>query len=109
MYQGRPSYDLGPGADVLDGCPKETGMVMLVRSMGPDIIATDEIGKREDVYAIEAALCAGIGILTTIHGSRYEDIVSSGIGEAVSKRAFHKLIFLSNNPKTGSIKEIIDA
>ena len=106
MYLGKPSYDVGPRTDVLDGCPKETGMIMLIRSMGPDIIATDEIGKKEDIYAIEAALCAGIGIITTIHGNTYEDIVSSGIGEAVLNRAFQKMIFLSNDPKTGSIKEI---
>jgi stage III sporulation protein AA len=76
--------------------------------MSPDLIATDEIGKREDCHAIEAAVCAGISLLTTIHGSSYEDVMSSGIGELVEKGVFERLIFLSNIPAIGSISAIRD-
>lgn len=108
MYNGKPSYDLGLRTDILDGCPKEKGMIMLIRSMSPALIATDEIGKREDCHAIEAAVCAGISILTTIHGSCYEDVIRSGIGELVEKGVFERLIFLSNLPAIGSISAIRD-
>lgn len=108
MYNGRPSYDLGIRTDVLDGCPKEKGMIMLIRSMSPDLIATDEIGKREDCHAIESAVCAGISLLTTIHGSSFEDVRNSGIGELVEKGVFERLIFLSNVPAIGSIAAIRD-
>jgi len=108
MYNGQPSYDLGPRTDILDGCPKEKGMIMLIRSMSPDLIATDEIGKKEDCLAIETAVCAGVSLLTTIHGSRYEDIKDSGIGELVEKGVFERLIFLSNIPAIGSISAIRD-
>ncbi|HYE67229.1 MAG TPA: stage III sporulation protein AA [Anaerovoracaceae bacterium] len=108
MYNGQSSYDLGGRTDILDGCPKEKGMIMLIRAMSPDLIATDEIGKREDCHAIEAAVCAGISLLTTIHGSSYEDVMSSGIGELVEKGVFERLIFLSNIPAIGSISAIRD-
>ena len=108
MYNGQSSYDLGDRTDILDGCPKEKGMIMLIRAMSPDLIATDEIGKREDCHAIEAAVCAGISLLTTIHGSSYEDVMSSGIGELVEKGVFGRLIFLSNIPAIGSISTIRD-
>lgn len=108
MYNGKPSYDLGIRTDVLDGCPKEKGMIMLIRSMSPDIIATDEIGKKEDCHAIEAAVCAGVGLLTTIHGSNYADVKNSGIGEMVERGVFERLIFLSNVPAIGSIAAIRD-
>lgn len=108
MYNGLPSYDLGTRTDVLDGCPKEKGMIMLIRSMSPDLIATDEIGKQEDCNAIEAAVCAGISLLTTIHGNGYEDVVRSGIGELVKKGIFERLIFLSNIPAIGSVSAIRD-
>lgn len=108
MYNGQSSYDLGDRTDILDGCPKEKGMIMLIRAMSPDLIATDEIGKREDCHAIEAAVCAGISLLTTIHGSSYEDVISSGIGELVEKGVFERLIFLSNIPAIGSISAIRD-
>lgn len=108
MYNGKPSYDLGFRTDVLDGCPKEKGIVMLIRSMSPDLIATDEIGKRDDCNAIETAVCAGVSLLTTIHGSSYEDVIHSGIGELVQQGVFERLIFLSNLPAIGSISAIRD-
>jgi stage III sporulation protein AA len=108
MYNGQPSYDLGPRTDILDGCPKDKGIIMLIRSMSPDLIATDEIGKQEDCRAIEAAVCAGISLLTTIHGNSYEDVRNSSIGELVAKGIFERLIFLSNVPAIGSISAIRD-
>ncbi len=106
-YNGEPSYDLGGRTDVLDGCPKAEGILMLIRAMSPDVIITDEIGKPEDVKAIEAALCAGVKTITTIHGSSYEDVANSAVGELVKKHIFETLIFLSANPVTGTVKRIM--
>lgn len=107
-YNGKAHFNLGSRTDVLDGCPKEQGMMMLIRAMSPDIIATDEIGKKEDIHGLEASLCAGINILTTIHGNNYEDLLSSGIGSLVGAKTFDRIIYLSNNPATGSISSIRD-
>lgn len=107
MYRGRPSYDLGPRTDVLDGCPKAQGMAMLIRAMSPDVVVTDEIGKAEDIEAIETAVCAGVSILTTIHGKSREDVLRSNIGQLVEKNVFPCLIFLSAYPKTGTIREVL--
>ncbi|QIB69441.1 stage III sporulation protein AA [Aminipila butyrica] len=108
-YKGNTYYDLGPRTDILDGCPKEQGIIMLIRSMSPHVIATDEIGKSADVYAVEAAMCAGVSLITTIHGNSYEDLLNSAIGGLVQKGIFSCMVFLSNQPKTGSIREIIYA
>lgn len=102
------TYDLGDRTDILSGCPKEKGMTMLIRSMAPDIISTDEIGKEEDCYAISSAVTAGIGLLTTIHGGSYEDVLRSGIGPLIRKGTFQRLIFLTNRPRTGTISGIYD-
>ncbi|WP_164914369.1 stage III sporulation protein AA [Aminipila luticellarii] len=106
-YRGNTSYDLGPRTDILDGCPKEQGIIMLIRAMSPNIIATDEIGKSADIYAIETAMCAGVNLITTIHGNSYEDVLNSAIGSLVKRGIFSCIIFLSNIPTTGSIREII--
>ena len=45
----RPQCDLGMRTDVMDGCPKALGMVMMIRSMAPGAVAVDEIGDREDL------------------------------------------------------------
>ena len=106
-YNGRSSYDLGSRTDILDGCPKAEGILMLIRSMSPDVIITDEIGKKEDVGAIEAALCAGVKTITSIHGSSYEDVESSAVGELIRGHVFETLIFLSAEPTTGTVKRIM--
>lgn len=104
---GSASYDLGCRTDILDGCPKAYGILMLIRSMSPDVVITDEIGKKEDVAAIEAALCAGVKTITTIHGSSYEDVESSAVGELIKRHVFETLIFLSAEPSTGTVKRIM--
>ena len=48
-YQGIPQNQVGIRTDVLDACPKTEGMMLLVRSMTPQVIAVDEIGSKEDL------------------------------------------------------------
>ena len=106
-YNGISSYDLGSRTDILDGCPKSEGILMLIRAMSPDVIITDEIGREEDVRAIEAALCAGVKTITTIHGSTFEDVVDSAVGSLIKNHVFETLIFLSATPSTGTVKKIM--
>lgn len=71
--KGVPRFDLGPRTDVLDGCPKAEGMMMMIRSMSPDVLIVDEIGRIEDAQAIHEALHAGIGVIATAHGRNTDD------------------------------------
>ena len=73
-YMGIPQNDVGLRTDILDGCPKAEGMLMLLRSMSPKVIAVDEIGSREDIDAISYVINCGCGILATIHGDSIDDI-----------------------------------
>lgn len=106
-YNGIPSYDLGSRTDILDGCPKAQGIIMLIRSMSPEVIITDEIGKPEDVTAIEEAANSGINIITSIHGSSYDDVIDSAIGKLLNNKIFDTLIFLSSTPNVGSISKVM--
>lgn len=108
-YQGIPQNDIGFRTDVLDACPKSSGLIMLIRSMSPQVIATDEIGSRMDVEAIYEALNAGIHIITTIHGSSIEDILKRPfINEVIKNNVFERIVFLSSRYGPGTIEEIID-
>lgn len=109
MYQGIPQNDIGIRTDILDACPKAQGMMMLIRSMSPQIIATDEIGKREDVYAIEEAVNAGINIITTVHGRNLEEVAQRpNIRNLLFQGVFERVIILSNKPRVGTIREVIN-
>lgn len=104
---GSTSYDLGPRTDVLDGCPKAEGILMLIRAMSPDVVMTDEIGKPEDASAIRSALSAGVRIVTTIHGSSFEDAAKSAVGDLITDHIFETLIILTAQPKTGTVQKIL--
>ncbi|TCO79182.1 stage III sporulation protein AA [Marinisporobacter balticus] len=107
MYQGIPQNDVGIKTDILNACPKAEGMMMLIRSMSPQIIATDEIGKAEDVYAMEEALNAGIKLITTVHGRNLEEIKRrKNLNDLLKQGVFDRIIILSNDPKVGTIKQI---
>lgn len=67
--RGVPSFDVGLRTDVMDGCPKAEGVMMMIRSMSPDVIMVDEIGRPEDAAALEEALHAGVRVIATAHGA----------------------------------------
>lgn len=73
-YLGIPQNDLGMRTDVLDCCSKSEGMLMLLRSMSPHVIAVDELGSTQDGYAIESVFHCGCRLLATAHGSCVDDI-----------------------------------
>lgn len=67
-FCGIPQNDLGMRTDVLDACPKEQGMFLLLRSMSPQVIAIDELGSREELEQLQRAEACGCKILATVHG-----------------------------------------
>ena len=71
---GRHNNRVGMRTDVMDACPKTTGIGLLLRSMAPQVIAVDEIGSREDMDALKEAAVSGCSILATAHGADVSDI-----------------------------------
>ncbi|MCD8180330.1 MAG: Flp pilus assembly complex ATPase component TadA [Firmicutes bacterium] len=74
LCEGRSAFDLGFSTDVLEGADKAEGMLMVLRSMSPDVIVTDEIGKQEDIDAVEKITNSGAAVIATIHGRNVEMI-----------------------------------
>lgn len=72
--KGIPQLTFGNRIDVLDACPKAEGMMMMIRSMSPDVLVVDEIGREEDALAIMEAVNAGIKLIMTTHGSSLLEI-----------------------------------
>lgn len=107
MYNGRSAYHFGTMVDVLDGCPKAEGMLMLIRAMSPQVIITDEIGKREDVSAIKACSGSGVKVITSAHGSDIHDLQRSDIYESIERKVFQRIIFLTDKPSVGTVREVL--
>ena len=68
------AFPAGPCTDILTGCGKRDGISMLLRTMGPQCIAVDEITQTEDCVALMEAAGCGISLLATAHASDIADL-----------------------------------
>ena len=93
-FLGVPQNDIGIRTDVMDACPKQEGMMMLIRSMAPDILAVDELGSTGDVEAMHRAIQCGCKMLATIHGFSLEEVGSKPYMKDVMKEEFFERYLL---------------
>lgn len=108
-YRGAPQMDVGVRTDVLDNCPKSEGIIMAIRSMGPQVIICDEIGTYRDMDSVVAALNSGVNVITTIHGFTEEDLYKRPVfKEVIENKVFKKAIVLSNRHGIGTVEYIYD-
>ena len=108
-YEGVPTLDIGIRTDVMSNIDKSTGMSMVIRSMAPDIIATDEIGSSDDVLSIKAAILSGVKVIFTMHGDSLKSILENpNIKELLDMNIFSKIILLSSGKIPGIVEKIYD-
>jgi len=107
---GRPTFDVGPRTDVLDACPKAEGMMMLIRSMSPEVLIVDELGREEDAEAVLEAAHAGIAVMATAHGRGPDDVRERpSLAPLFAERVFTRIVTLAPRGPTGTILDIRDA
>lgn len=108
-FKGVAQNSVGIRTDVLDGCPKALGMDLLLRSMSPQVIITDEIGNEGDKEAVMRVVNAGVKIITTAHGYNVSELKTRRevIG-LIEQKIFERYIVLNNKSGPGTVEEIID-
>ncbi len=98
VYKGVPQNDVGIRTDVIENVSKAQGMQMLIRSMGPEVIACDEIGTKQDVLAIKYALCSGVKGIFTMHGADMKDVKGNvDVCDLIEQHWVEKIIFLKRD------------
>ena len=104
-YKGVPMYDIGPRTDVMDSCPKAEGMMMMIRSMSPDVLVVDEIGRKEDAHAIMEAIHAGISVIATVHGRELsEKHYLPSLYDLICERRFQRYVLLQRSKERFSFQ-----
>lgn len=94
-FQGVPQNDIGMRTDVMDGCPKEIGMMMMIRSMSPKVLAIDELGNEREIELLFQAASCGSKILTTMHASGIEELIKKDfMHRCINKELFQRIIVL---------------
>lgn len=106
-YMGVAQNDVGIRTDVLDACPKIHGMMMLIRSMAPRVVAIDELGGMEDVEAMRRVASCGCNLLATVHGSGLQDVCKKAfMQQLIAEGLFRRYVVLHKNngcPEIGAI------
>lgn len=106
---GIPQHQIGSRTDVMDACPKVAGMMMMIRSMSPDILVVDEIGKQEDVDALIEAILSGVTVICTVHGYSLDEIKKRpSLSILFQHRVFQRFIILQKNGDLFFNIEIVD-
>ncbi len=99
LHRAHAQFDVGL-CDVLNGYPKEIGILQAVRVLSPDIIVCDEIGFNSQVRAIEESLNAGVKIIASIHaGNKNELFRRKQIRSLLATGAFENIILLNSRTK----------
>lgn len=108
-YRGVPQLDVGPRTDVLDGCPKDQGMALLLRALSPKMLVCDEIAGVGDAQAILAARAAGVGVIATCHGGSLEQVrLRPGMETLLREGVFERLVCLGARNTPGQVASVID-
>jgi len=106
-YLGRPQLDVGPRTDVLDGAPKAEGMLLMLRAMSPDVLATDELGEAAEAVVVAEAAKAGVAVLATAHAGSLEEARQRPVlAELLAAGYFQRLIVLDASHGPGTVKAV---
>jgi len=92
------SFPSGTAMDVLSGCPKTVGIDILLRTMGPEIIAVDEITSEGDCEALLKAGWCGVRLIATAHASSVSDLRQRPLYHPlISKHLFEHVLIMQRN------------
>ncbi len=96
----------GLGLDVLHGMDKAHAFSVLIRTMAPQVIVCDELGRDEDVLAVLDAARCGVGVLASAHAGGFEDLIRRPVTRKLFEAsAFERYIHLG---KHGCVNAVMD-
>ena len=88
----------GKRMDVLTNCPKQQGIDMALRTLGPEIIAVDEVTQIEDCDVLVRAAHCGVWLLATAHASDMADLrMRERYREMLEGQLFPNILILNRN------------
>ncbi len=93
-------FDLGTRLDVLKNCPKKEGIDLVLRTMGPEYIAVDEITAAADCEALLRAGWCGVRLVATAHAGSRRDLESRPLYRPLLENGvFDNLIVLNRDKR----------
>lgn len=103
---GEEGYDLGPRTDVLGGAPKGEGLLRMLSTMGPQVLAADELNFLEDTEGVLEARRRGVRVLCSAHGESLQGLIKRrGMETLWTERVFARFVLVE---KAGQSLRVFD-
>ena len=98
---------LGNFADKIAFASKKVGFENGIRSLSPNLIVTDELGRDEDALAVQYAINCGVSILASVHSDSIESFIKkSSFQKLIEDKAFQRYVLLSMRNGPGTIEGV---
>lgn len=95
IFKGVPQNDIGLQTDVIENAPKSEAVIMMLRSMSPQLIITDEIATQRDADAILKCFGTGVSVIASTHGKSAEEVLQrESLRQLFSEIGFEQIIVL---------------
>ena len=96
----------GKRMDVLTGAPKTHSIEQLIRAMGPEYLAVDEITAEKDCIALYHAACCGVKLMATAHAAGLEDFYARAIYKPLHKMQLFDTLIVLRPDRTFRIERV---
>ncbi len=100
-------FDRGVRTDVLSGYGKPEGIDMVLRAMGPEVIAVDEITAESDCIALQKAQWCGVRLIATAHASTAEDFMRRTVYKPLTERGCFDTLVVLQRDKSWHIERAV--
>lgn len=98
----------GKRTDVLTGCPKKTGIFMLLKTMSPSCIAVDEITDQRDVEALLEAADCGVRLLASAHGDSLNSLRRRAVYCRLIENRVFDVVLVLNKDQTYTMERLTE-
>lgn len=106
MVAGTPEFYPGKRTDILTGAPKARGMEQVLRAMGPQWIAVDEITSLADCRAMEQCGYCGVRFLATAHASEVQDLSQRSVYRSLAEAGIFRSVAVLRPDRTYRIERL---
>lgn len=99
-------FSVGRHTDILSGCHKKQGIEAVLRSMGPDTIAVDEITASEDCEALIHAGWCGVKLIATAHAGCRQDLFDRPVYQPIIRSGIFDTLIVMNADKSWRVERM---
>lgn len=106
-FRGVSCFSTGKRTDILTGCKKSVGIETVLRCMGPQTIAVDEITAQEDCDALMRAGWCGVHLLATAHAENLEALYKRKVYAPIVESHLFDVLLALKQDKSWSVERMM--